>query len=160
MGAGPITFSYPNWITLFPELSGVSSAQATLYFGLASMYVRNDGGGPINDPVLLTNLLNLTTAHVAKLLSQQTAGSPETGGQEGPSGTVGRISSATEGSVSVQLDVPPDVMTQGWFWLQTSYGALAWQMLKPFRTFRFVGSTKRRTYNPPARYWGNGGWGI
>ena len=42
-------------------------------------------------------------------------------------GTVGRVSSATEGSVSAQLDVPADAMTQGWWWMQTPYGAAAWQ---------------------------------
>lgn len=157
MGVGPVVFNYAAWEAMFPEFAGVTEDAATNYFNMATLYVRNDGRGPINDINMLTTLLNLTTAHLAKLFSTQTAGNPTTGGVEPPGGAVGRVSSATEGSVTAQLDVPADAATQGWWWLQTPYGAAAWQAMKPFRTFRYLGPTNRRVYNPPARYFG---WGI
>ena len=156
MGAGPITFNYTAWTVLFPELASVSEVQATQYFGVATMYVRNDGGGPIRDVNMLTNALNFTTAHVAKLLSQETNGVPTTGGTSPPPGIVGRINTANQGSVSVGLDFPEQQPNAAW-WNQTTYGAMVWSMLKPYRTARYLGSTRRRTYNPPARYFG---WGI
>ena len=155
MGVGPVTFNYAAWTAIFPELSAVSEPAASGYFNMATLYIRNDGGGPINDVNMQTTLLNLATAHIAKLFSMQTAGLPVTGGTEPPGGAVGRVSSATEGSVTAQLDIPPDAANQGWWWLQTPYGAAAWQAMKPYRTFRYVGPTNRRTYNPPARYRGN-----
>lgn len=156
MGAGPITFVYSNWEALFPALSGVNSAQATMYFGLATMYVRNDGGGSINDPVKLTNALYLTTAHIAVLFAQQTNGSPTTGGTEPPSPLVGRIASATEGSVSVAAEMPEQPPSAAW-WNQTTYGAAAWKMLAPNRTARIV-PAPRRIYNPPVGPYFGRGW--
>lgn len=156
MGAGPITFVYSDWTTLFPELSGVAEGQATLYFGLAEMYVRNDGGGSINDPVKLTNALYLTTAHVAKIFSQQTNGVPTTGGIEGPSPLVGRIDGATEGSVTVSAEMPSQPQSAAW-WNQTIYGAAVYKMLRPNWTARLV-PAPRRTYNPPVGGGGRG-WG-
>lgn len=153
MGAGPIAFSYSAWTATFPELAGVSEVAATNYFGMATLYIRNDGGGPINDPNMLTSILNLTTAHLARLFSQQTNGVPTTGGQAGPNPVVGRVASASEGSVSAQLDIGDQPPGAAW-WMQTPYGAAVWQALRPYRTFRYIGSTKRRFMNPPGRYWG------
>ena len=155
MGVGPITFNCATWVAVFPEFSGVSQAAAAGYFSIATLYVRNDGRGPINDLNMLTTLLNLTTAHIAKLFSSQTDGVPTTGGAEPPSGVVGRVGSATEGSVTAQLDFSDQPPNAAW-WNQTPYGAAAWAAMKPFRTFRYVGPVRRRSYNPPARW----GWGI
>ena len=155
MGAGPITFVYSDWTALFPEMSGVVQPQAQMYFGLAEMYVRNDGGGSINDPVKLTNALYLTTAHIAKLFSAQTNGAPTTGGIEPASPLVGRIDSATEGSVSVSAEMPTQPPSAAW-WQQTQYGAAVWKMLAPNRTARIV-PAPRRIYNPPVGpVWGRG----
>jgi hypothetical protein len=156
VGTTPFVFNYSAWVQTFPELQGITQPAALNYFSMATLYVRNDGRGPINDPNLQATLMNLTTAHVAKLLSQQTAGVPTTDGAEPPGGVVGRITSATEGSVSVQAEMPEQPQGAAW-WNQTTYGAMAWKMMAPFRTMRYVGPTRRRVFNPPARYWG---WGI
>lgn len=156
MGAGPITFVYADWVALLPQMLGVSQPQATLYFGLAEMYVRNDGGGSINDPVKLTNALYLTTAHLAALFSQQTNGVPTTGGSEPPSPLVGRIGSAAEGSVSVSSEMPDQPQSAAW-WNQTAYGAAVWKLLAPNRTARIV-PAPRRTYNPPVGPYYGRGW--
>lgn len=153
----PIVFDYANWIALFPELAGVGETPATSYFNLATMLVNNCGW-PISDPAMLSNILYLVTAHLAKLFSQNTQGVPTSGGTEGPTGIVGRISTATEGSVSVSAEMPNQPPNAAW-WQQTQYGALVWQLLKPFRLFRYVPGP-RRIYNPPVWGYGRVGPGI
>jgi 1,6-anhydro-N-acetylmuramate kinase len=155
MGTTPFVFDYDSWVATFPDLQAITEAAALNYFQMATLYVRNDGRGPVNDPNVQATLLNLTTAHIAKMLSPQTAGVPTTGGAEPSSAIVGRIASATEGSVTVQAEMPEQPASAAW-WNQTQYGAMAWKMMAPFRTMRYV-PARRRSYNPPARYWG---WGI
>jgi hypothetical protein len=152
MGVTPYTFDYTTWVALFPELSGVVQAAAENYFIMATMYVRNDGRGPINDPVMQSTLLNMVTAHLATLFSPQSGnGMPTTGGSE-VIPLVGRIANTSEGSVKVQVDMPDQQPNAAW-WNQTKYGAAVWAMMKPFRTMRYM-PPRRRVYNPPMRYWG------
>lgn len=157
MGTTPYVFSYTIWVAMFPEMTAISSDAASGYFAMATLYIKNDGTGPVNDPNMLAALLNLTTAHLAKMFSNQTAGVPTTGGIEPPnSGAVGRVASATQGSVTAALEMPEQPASAAW-WNQTQYGAAVWKLLAPFRTMRYVGPTNRRRFNPPARYYG---WGI
>ena len=153
----PYVFDYATWAQMFPEMENISPAAAAGYFAMATMYVRNDGRGPIRDPNMQATVLNLTTAHIAKLFANQTAGVPTTGGVEpANTGAVGRVSQASQGSVSATLEMMPAEASSAWF-QQTQYGAAAWKMLAPFRTMRYIGPTNRRRFNPPARYYG---WGI
>ena len=75
----------------------------------------------------LTLIMYAITAHVAAL-NVGTNGAPA-------SGLVGRISSASEGSVSVSVDLA--VPKGAEWWGQTKYGFSAYQMLAPFRQFRY-----------------------
>lgn len=79
---------------------------------------------------LQSTLLNLLAAHIAQLLAP-----PANGGV--PSGIVGRINTATEGSVSVGADLPGITASSAWF-AQTTYGLMFWQATAPWRTFRYV----------------------
>jgi hypothetical protein len=154
MGTTPIVFDYNAWAAMFPEMGGVSSAAALGYFNLATMFVRNDGRGPVDDEVKLQNLLFLATAHVARLLSNRTNGVSVTGGAEPAPPIVGRITTASEGSVSVAADMPNQSMNAEW-WQQTPYGAMVWMALLPNRVGpRIVPNPRRRIYNPPRRYLG------
>ena len=155
MGTTPYVFDYTVWTGLFPEMSSVSEQKAQNYFNLATLYIRNDGQGPINDPNMQAGVLNLATAHLAKLFAPQgDNGSPTTDGSEVIS-LVGRIANASEGSVKVQVDFPDQQPNAAW-WNQTTYGAACWAVMKPFRTFRYMGSPRRRVFNPPMRYFGFG----
>ena len=158
MGAGPITFNYPVWVARFPEFAGVSEPLVELYAAEASLLIGNSANSPVNDPNLLTVLLNLATAHVAALNSPQVNGQYSDGSGSVPGPTlVGRIANATEGSVSVTAEMPEQPPNAAW-WQQTKYGAQIWQMMKPFRLFRYI-APRRRIFNPPGRYWGRvGGW--
>ena len=94
-------FDYTAWAFAYPTLAPyINTAQATASFNQATLFQANDGSGPINDPVLALNLLNLLTAHLATLAYPTTGplGSPD---PASPEPVVGRISNATEGSVNV-----------------------------------------------------------
>jgi Protein of unknown function (DUF4054) len=133
-----VPFNYQAWIASYPELTYVDDKQAMSYFGIAGSLHRNDGGGPVDDPVQQLALLNMVTAHLAKLYAPNADGTPNTAG-------VGRVSDATQGSVSVSLDYGTVSSSQA-FWLQTKYGALYWQATSAFRTMRYM--PYRRSFSP------------
>lgn len=123
-----VTFDLAQWRALFPEFSNVTDQQLTgPVWTMAQVYCRNDGGGPVCQVTVQTELLNLMVAHIAQLLYGSTT-TPSTG-------LVGPIISATEGSVSVSAGVVYNSSNQ-WF-LQTKYGALFWQMALPYRLARY-----------------------
>jgi hypothetical protein len=136
-----VTFNYTTWVTRYPEFAGVAQPLAQLYFNEATLYCDNAGSGPVNDAPTLSLLLNMLTAHIAQLnaaLNGQAA-----------SPLVGRVSEATEGSVSVRTDMPAMPGSAAWF-QQTKYGLAFWQATAQFRTFRPV---------MPRRRFGFGGFG-
>lgn len=124
MGAIAI-FVYADWAALYPEFSNVTQAQATSQFALAGLYLRNDGTGLVCDPTLQTYLMYLVVAHLCFLAYGDNTGS-------GGSQLVGRISGATQGSVSVQTDLP-STPSQAWF-VQSKYGFQFWQATAAFRS--------------------------
>lgn len=126
-----VIFDPTAWKAQFPPFAYLTDDQARGYFAQATLFLRNDGGGPIRDAAQQIAILNLVTAHVAKLFAPLADGQPA-------STIVGRISSASEGSVSVSAEMSANGSEgKDWF-LQTPYGAAAWQALAPFRTMRYV----------------------
>lgn len=123
-----VQLDWVNWRLLFPEFSNVTDQQLEgPVWTMAQQYCRNDGLGPVCDPALQTELLNLMVAHVAQLLYGSTT-SPATG-------LAGPIASATEGSVSVSVGFVVNTSNQ-WF-LSTKYGQMFWQLSASFRTARY-----------------------
>lgn len=142
-----VTFDYAQWKAIYPEFDQtVNAGQAQQYFQLATTVHRNDGGGSVNNADQQLALLNMLTAHIAALMAPSTAG-----GQA--SGLVGRISSATEGSVSVQAAYSNNVSQQMAWFIQTKYGAMYWTATAPFRTMCYVPNKNRGVVGPP-------GWGV
>lgn len=138
-----VQFSYAQWSALFPAFSAtVNQAQAESYFTIATTIHRNDGGGPVNNAAQQLNLLNLLTAHVAALFAPQAPG-------QTPSTLVGRINSATQGSVSVQAAYSNNVSEQMAWYIQTQYGAMYWTATAPFRTMRYIPNRNRGVVGPP-----------
>jgi len=128
-----VTFDYPEWIGMYPmfnvEPTVTTELAAQNYFNLAGeLYLRNDGSGPISDPARQKTLLYLLTAHLAALFTGVSG--------QAPSGVVGRVSSASQGSVSVstELSTSPGA---AWF-TQTPWGFLFWQGTAALRTARYV----------------------
>jgi hypothetical protein len=122
------TFDYGLWSTRYPEFSNVSAMQAELLWEEAAIYHRNDGGGPVTSIPMQQAMLNMLVAHLA-MLNYGTAAAPA-------SGLVGRISSATQGSVSVSADLTGAPGTAIWF-SQTSYGLSYWQATAVFRSMHY-----------------------
>lgn len=133
-----VTFDYTTWALLFPQFSTLTEMQVTvLALPLAEQYCRNDGGGPVTTAATQTNLLNLMVAHICQLLFGANG--------EAPSPLVGRISGATEGSVSVQTDFPTTA-NAAWY-NQTPFGAAFWAATAPYRTMRYIPGP-RRAFSP------------
>lgn len=124
-----VTFNYDNWVQLFPQFSYITAPMAQNFFNAATNYCRNDGGGPVCNPNQKIWLLNLLTAHLVQLFANASNGQP-------PSPLVGRISNASEGSVSVGTDYPSNP-SSAWY-NQTPFGAAYFEGIKPFRTFRYM----------------------
>lgn len=137
MGCAPVTFDYTLWVSQFPEFASLSPAQGQFYFDLATVIQRNDGCGPVSKPSVQLNLLNLLTSHMATLYSQS-LGDQQPGSPKPANSPVGRINSATEGSVTVQTDYGTVVSQQQAYLIQTKYGATWWALTAQYRTMRYI----------------------
>lgn len=135
-----VTFNYTEWAARFPELA-VPEAVANRFFTDVTMggLLDNTDCSPIADVTRRAIVLDYAVAHLAKL-----AGYPILVGATVPEpvATVGRVSSASEGSVSVSLDYGQMRENQAW-WCQTQYGATFWQMTRIARTARYVPGPRR-----------------
>lgn len=125
-----VVFDYATWSARFPQLATYTSEPtAALYFVEATMYCDNTDSSPIpyeQRPIFL----NLLVAHIAALAD------PNRGN------LVGRIASATQGSVSVSVESPLAPGAAGWY-AQTPYGAQYWQLTKPYRFFNYSPGPQR-----------------
>lgn len=123
-------FDYAAWIARYPEFDGkVSSELGNALFNEAGIYLDNTDGSIIADPARRLIYLNMIVAHLAAL-----SGALEVGGK--PTGIVGRITEATEGSVSVKAAAFAPGSSD--WWGITTYGLTFWQATKRFRSFRYV----------------------
>lgn len=137
-----VAFDYAAWALRYPEFnSTVTQPQANECFVGATMIHANDGSGPVNDAQQQTVLLNALTAHIAQISFGST--------QQQASGIVGRIASATEGTVSVTTENRYPEGTAQWF-QQTKYGSFYWAATMQFRTMRYS-APRPRFFNPPPR---------
>jgi hypothetical protein len=153
----PLTFDYAAWLARFPEFAAVPQGMAQAYWYEAGIICDNTPTSPITDMTQLGVLLNLLTAHIATLNGGLTAAGVTTGGAG--LGLTGRISSATEGSVSVSSEFPitGDGPNAAWY-SQTPYGAAYWAMTAQYRTWRYyVGPQQFREplLGPWGQPWGH-----
>ncbi len=130
-------FNYAQWAAMYPVLAEtVTQPMAEGYFAQSTMILSNGEGSPVTDATQRLALYNLLVAHIATLNSATRGG------------LVGRISSATQGSVTVQTEYAGPA-NAAWF-NQTPYGAQYWQMTVQYRS---------ATYSPGVpRYLGVGGY--
>lgn len=126
---GVVAFDLTKFRARYPEFATVADASIEGCFDEATIYLNNTERSIVRDVGRRAVLLNMLTAHIVAL-NFGVNGQPA-------SSLVGRIASASEGSVSVSIassDVPG---TAGWF-AQTKYGYSYWQATSPYRTFRYV----------------------
>lgn len=137
----PFTFDYPTWVSLFPEFSACSSAQGSAWAARAGLIFDNSTCNPAfdswNQGAGFAQLFYLLVSHIAWLNApRDPLGMPATTGTPPPS-VVGRINSASEGSVSVQAEWNGNGSpSQAWY-LQTRYGAEFWAATAQYRTMRY-----------------------
>jgi len=111
----------------YPEFAAVGDPLLSACFDEAGLYLSNSDNSPVQNLTRRAVLLDMLTAHIATL-----GGALSSDGQPRP---VGRISSATEGSVSASMEyLAPG--SSAWF-AQTQYGAAFWQATSSLRGFRY-----------------------
>lgn len=124
-----VTFDPAGFTARYPEFASIAVPTLQAYFDEAgTVYLNNTDASPIADTTLRSVLLNMLVAHLAALNSGVNGQAPQDG--------VGRVSQATEGSVSVTLDMGETTNAQAWF-NQTRYGAAFWRATSSYRTWRY-----------------------
>ena len=134
MSGGAIaSFDFGVFSARYPELVPVGSTLAQEYWNEAALFLANDGTGPVSSPAVQQQLLNMVTAHLAFLFAPRDAsGNPAATGA-GPPKLVGRISSATQGSVTVAADYADSTTAQEAFFQQSRYGVEFWTLTAVYR---------------------------
>lgn len=124
-----VVFNYTVWSARFPALvPATSEPLATAYFGEACLILDNTDCSAVQDVNARTALLNLLVAHIAAINGATAAGS---------AGLVGRISEATEGSVTIRADYEAKPGTEQWY-VQTPWGAEYWALTAQYRTMHYT----------------------
>lgn len=145
---GIVQFVPADFRGAYTEFTGITDAQLTTCFNLATLALANTCRSRVFNAALRESLLNLLTAHITKLQYGTNDGA---GNISPPQGIVGRINTATEGQVSVGAEMVATA-SSSWY-LQTQYGAIYWTATARFRTAVYVAPIE--TGDGP---WGEG-WG-
>ncbi len=142
-----VVFDITAFRERYPEFDTVSDALLNAYFVEATVYLDNTDGSVVTDSAIRSVYLNMLVSHLAAMNSG-------VGGSK-PTGLVGRVASASEGSVSVSMaDIPSS--SSSWWYLQTPYGAAYWQATAAYRTARYVPGASPSNY--PGHYYRRATW--
>lgn len=136
----PVTFDFATWVAMFPEFAALSTPQGQGYFLRASLICGNSAANPMNGDGILAPMLYTLTSHIAWLnCPRDASGNPAATGSP-PTPLVGRVSNASEGSVSVQVEwsAGMDASSLQAYFTQTKYGAEYWAASAPYRTARYI----------------------
>jgi len=140
-----VVFDIAAFRERYPEFDSVSNSLLNAYFIEATVYLNNTECSPVRDPAIRAVYLNMLVAHLATLNSGVNG--------EKPSGLVGRVASASEGSVSVSMGEVPS-SSASWWYLQTPYGAAYWQATASYRQALYVPGASPSMY--PYHYYRRG----
>lgn len=122
-----VIFDPATFKARYPEFTAVPDVTLGAYFTEATLYLSNKDNSPVQDLTRRALLLNMLTAHVGFL-----AGALSADGQARP---VGRVSQASEGSVSASFEnLAPG--SSSWF-QQSAYGSSFWQATASLRSMRY-----------------------
>jgi len=114
----------------YPEFAAVADPTLAACFDEAGLYLSNTDNSPVQNLTRRATLLNMLTAHVAYIGGLLSA--------DGMPRPVGRVSQASEGSVSAAFEgVPPTPGSGAWF-QQSQYGAAFWQATSGLRGMRYI----------------------
>lgn len=132
MSAGVVVFDPATFKLRFAQFAAVSDALLQMFFEEAALNCNNSPRSRVRDLGERSVLLNLITAHIATL-----SGVTASGGAGSTATQVGRVSSASEGSVSASLDMGTQSKGAA-YWMQTQYGAQYWQISARYRTMSYI----------------------
>lgn len=124
--SGVVVFDLLKFRKLFPKIS-TTDDQLDMFFVEACLLCNNTENSNIRNLQEREILLFLLTAHIATLQQRTDSGNE----------AVGRITSASEGSVSVALDNGQTTHSEKWY-QQTAYGARYWALTKRYRSFFYM----------------------
>ena len=120
--SGVVVFDPVEFRALYPTIQATDD-QLEMYFEMAETFLDNTKCSVVKDLGARKRLLYLLVAHIATLTGQAEKGN----------NVVGRVSSATEGTVSIGLDYGTMGNNERWY-LQTPWGAMYWQLTKKYRS--------------------------
>ena len=123
---GIVLFNAAAFRMRYPEMEQAADGQMEMWFTQAESIVNNTDCSIVTNLKEREMLLMLLMRHFAALDERAAQG-----------GLVGRISSATEGSVSVGADMGGVSGNAAWY-MQTPWGASYWQLTAKYRRFRYV----------------------
>ena len=127
---GVVVFVYADWAARYPELAvWVGAPAAQMYFNEATLYLDNTATSLVADVTQRTMLLYMLTSHIAQINAAQ--------GGQAASPLVGRITDATEGSVTVRAEMKYPEGSAQWY-QQTKYGSAYWAATTQYRTMRYL----------------------
>lgn len=128
---GVVQFDAAEFVAIYPEfnVAPVTNANLLYNFGLASILLNNSCCSVVQDANIRMALLYLLTAHMTAL--------GQGSGGQAPSGIVGRVDSAAEGSVNVSASYATEVSQSMAYFIQTKYGAEFWALTATYRTARY-----------------------
>lgn len=126
-----VTLDFAKFQADYPKFSNITSDQFDFLSKQVIMYLDNTDNSVVDDLVARENMLYLLVAHLAYLFYGDASGN-------GGAGAVGRVSSAREGSVEVDMDIG-NMPFNAAFFSQTPYGFMFWQMTKPYRVPVYYG---------------------
>ena len=127
---GIVTFDPDAFCTQYPSFVRVSSVALQNNFNLATLQLNNSWCSVVRDEPTRQMLLYLLTAHITALLNGVNG--------KGPTGLVGRLSSATEGSVTANVDYLANPTEAEAYLTQTQWGATFWRSTAVYRTARYI----------------------
>lgn len=114
----------------YPEFAAVADPTLAACFDEAGLYLSNTDNSPVQNLTRRATLLNMLTAHVAYIGGLLSA--------DGMPRPVGRVSQASEGSVSAAFEGVPTTPGSGAWFQQSQYGAAFWQATSSLRGMRYI----------------------
>lgn len=136
---GDVVFSAAEFAGQFPSFSTVPPVALQNNFNIAALQLQNSAASIVQDAPTRQYFLYLLTAHITALLNGVN-GQP-------PTGLVGRISNATQGSVSVTAEWAASMSNSAAYYNQTPWGATYWQSTVAYRTARYIPPADALGYN-------------
>lgn len=104
-------------------------AKFASYFTEAGLYLSNCPTSIVQDVAVRLVLLNMLVAHISYLNGDLSA--------DGQTRPVGRVSDASEGSVSASFEMNAPTAGSGPWFFQSQYGTAFWQATSAIRGFRY-----------------------